>query len=171
MAPYWAEYDAIGIDADARSSSHFTLARGTRPMGHHAATHRPCGRRRVALRRGGRSRPRRSRRRSHAAARAARHAMSRTTCRRPRARRMPGRPAPAIWAPSSFTAAGHPGSWRPDQQHCCSSKPRGALSDVVSGDFTGRGNTPPMAQIAPTDARVSSTTNPGLRGEGDPWTA
>ena len=26
MAPYWAEYDGIGTDADARSTAQFTLA-------------------------------------------------------------------------------------------------------------------------------------------------
>jgi hypothetical protein len=28
MADYWAEYDAIGIDADARSTAHFELDEG-----------------------------------------------------------------------------------------------------------------------------------------------
>ena len=60
MAPYWAEYDGIGTDADARSTAAFTLTRGARPLGRHATAGRPGRRRRVALRR--RRRPRAGRR-------------------------------------------------------------------------------------------------------------
>ena len=40
MAPYWAEYDGIGIDADARSAAAVHARRGTRSLGRHPAARR-----------------------------------------------------------------------------------------------------------------------------------
>ena len=72
MAPYWAEYDGIVTDGDARSAAQFTLTEEPGSMGGHPTTDRSGGRRRVALRRQHRPRAGDGRRRPHPPTRRAR---------------------------------------------------------------------------------------------------
>ena len=65
MAPYWAEYDAIVTDADARSAAQFTLVEEPDRWVDHPAARRSRRRRRVALRRRGRPRAGRAEKRAH----------------------------------------------------------------------------------------------------------